>query len=384
MKPGTKHPYTKLLTNGSWTARRDKPTNEREIRDWFARDPNCGVAVITGKASGNLIAVDVDYSENFSLPVPPSPQVITPRGFRSFYQVTGSERVRVKKFDWGDLLYGQLAILPPSIHPNGERYTWSDFLTPLQVEIDDLPHAYLPDVGTGSSDTWTRKQVREYSLLASRSGVCETGTITGDALRSLYSTEEIVWKVAPVLGIKERRLGHAFCCVLPGHQEKNPSGSLYRGDNGVIVYHDFHRREGVEFYTLAEVRAAQAYGHTVRLRDRRPELAVWGIRLLVEARVLPLAPVPEVQLPGDAPWSAQMVCEGFRFLLGCKWIHTPGDPSPFSWRFASVWCGVSQKQAGKGIQWLIRNRVLIPAGKHLRTTLFHIAGSADGQCSWSA
>ncbi len=383
MKPGTKHPYTELLTNGSWTARRSKPTREREIRDWFSRDPNCGVAVITGKASGNLVAVDVDYPEYFSLPVPPSPQVVTPRGFRSFYKVSGTERVRVKKYDWGDLLYGQLAILPPSIHPNGERYTWSDFLTPWQVEIEDLPPAYLPDLGSGSSDTWTRKQVIDIHLLASRSGVSDTASITGDSLRSLYSTEEIVWRVAPVLGISERRLGHSFCCVLPGHQEKNPSASLYRGDNGVIVYHDFHRREGVEFYTLPEVRAAQAYGHAVPLLDRKPELAVWGILLLVEGGVLPLAPVLEVYLPADAPWSARALCEGFRLLLGCRWLYTPGDPAPFSWRFASAWCGVSQKQAGKGIQWLIRNRVLIPAGKHRRTTLFQIGGS-DGQCSWSA
>ncbi|NIM04098.1 MAG: hypothetical protein GTN65_00385 [Armatimonadetes bacterium] len=171
------------------------------------------------------------------------------------------------------------------------------------------------------------------------------------------------------LGIPQRaiiEIGNGFCCVLPGHDERRPSAALYRGDNGLILYACWHGRSGTgpDWYFPAEVLASQAYGKAVKLN--RPELAAWTLRQLVEIGFLAPAPVPYVDLPAGATQAVSKVYEGFRLLLGCKWLHTPGAPSAFSWRFASAWCDVTYRLAGDAIKYLLGSGHLLPAGKQTR------------------
>jgi hypothetical protein len=64
------------------------------------------------------------------------------------------------------------------------------------------------------------------------------------------------------------------------------------------------------------------------------------------------------------------VFEGFLLLLGCKWLRTPGAPTPFAWRFAADWCHISERHSGESIQWLLREGYIRQVGKHGGTTLF--------------
>jgi hypothetical protein len=103
-----------------------------------------------------------------------------------------------------------------------------------------------------------------------------------------------------------------------------------------------------------------------------PEAAVWSLRLLVEAGLLKPAAVPHKPLPDTAPARAAKLYEGFLLLLGCRWLHTPGDAAPFAWRFAAAWCGLAgrNESLGGAMQWLLKNGYLTCTGKYKRTHLF--------------
>jgi hypothetical protein len=99
-------------------------------------------------------------------------------------------------------------------------------------------------------------------------------------------------------------------------------------------------------------------------------VATWQLRLLVEAGLLEPSPVPSPALPSDVPPAVRKVYDGFVFLLGCKWWHTPHAPAPFAWRFAAAWCGLGTRQAGAAMRWLLAHGWLRPVGTHRRTVLF--------------
>lgn len=348
MQASAKKPHPEMLPSGKWSGLRSKRTTERVINSWFERDPKTGIAVITGQASGGLVCIDVDDPKAWpqSLPIPPSPQVTTPRGFRSFFR--SNQAMKGRKLEWGEVLFGTLAILPQSIHPNGDRYTWGLGLAPWEVEVEELPSEL-------TTLCHKRKPTKPPSV--SRTDV-NNGTLDGDRLRELYSLEQVVKACAQSLGIPSVPIGSAFRCILPGHDESTPSASLYRADNGIYVYHDWHQRECAQFLTLAEVRASIAYKQLMTFKDARPELATWGIRLLTEAGILAPCEVQPLSLPRDAPMSAIKVAKGFRELLSCRWLYTPFAPAPFSRRFASAWCGMGGSQAGEGLTYLRDHGIL--------------------------
>lgn len=346
MEAGEKKPNQVILPGRRWSKLRTAPTSYEDIERWVHLDPSLGLAVITGPCSGHLVCVDVDHPEKWpsTLPIPPSPQVETPRGFRSFYEA--SRPLRTRKFEWGEILYGGLAILPPSLHPSGERYRWSGYLAPWETPIERLPEAYYPLCEIVEPP-------KQIAMPRPRAKTLKAASLLDrDSLRDYYSDPATVHKIAKYLGIPNFVPGRAFPCILPGHHECSPSASIYQGGHGVFVYHDWHMRDGIEFITLPEVRASFAYGRMTTLRNARPEAATWGIRLLVESGVIDPVPVDPILLPPDAPLSARKIAKGFQELLSCRWLYTPGDPAPFSRRFASAWCNMGEVQAGEGLKYL--------------------------------
>jgi len=138
----------------------------------------------------------------------------------------------------------------------------------------------------------------------------------------------------------------------------------------VHSYIDLHHtaRGSERIYPLGAIRAFQAYGAVKPLN--KPELATWSLRLLCEAGVLPPVSVHTTPLPSDAPEHVRSVYEGYGFLLGVKWLHTPNVATPFSWRFAAAWCGVSERKVGEALQWLLARGYLRQTGKNGRVALF--------------
>ena len=121
------------------------PTME-EINSWSHNIPENGIALLLGEASG-IICLDVDSTDlrilDVILPVlPPSPvEKKGAKGFSRFFRYSG-EQTEVFKHN-GEVVFELLSnnkktTLPPSIHPNGETYTWTDKAL-LEVDKNDLP-----------------------------------------------------------------------------------------------------------------------------------------------------------------------------------------------------------------------------------------------------
>jgi hypothetical protein len=167
----------------------------------------------------------------------------------------------------------------------------------------------------------------------------------------------------PVDGLwTDHRGTKAFRCIIPGHTDRTPSASLYRTDSGDILYRDWHGAEA--WYTLPEVRASWAYGSPVKFKGRAPEHMIWRLRLLMEGGVLKPCDVPHRLLPSDAYPPTNALYQGFLLLLGLKWRYGYGDPTTFSWRFATAWCGLSKRLVKDSLGWLFRNNYIHSVGKH--------------------
>jgi hypothetical protein len=164
--------------------------------------------------------------------------------------------------------------------------------------------------------------------------------------------------VAETMGI-DVPLKQNFHCILPGHEECNPSAALCSNWRGFIVYFDNHVKDRRLVYTLSEVRASLAYGKPTRLNP--PEAATWGIRGLVEAGVMQPVRIDAPKL-GDAPMTVRRVYEGFLLLLACKWHVDDGAPTTFNRKFAAAWCGVTEKQARSATTVLIDHRFIEMSG----------------------
>jgi hypothetical protein len=77
-------------------------------------------------------------------------------------------------------------------------------------------------------------------------------------------------------------------------------------------------------------------------------LIVWTCRLLFDAGVLEPASIPDIPLPNDTPEDARIIYQGFRYLLGCRWLYEQ-VASPLSHRFGVDWCQTSQQAISRGI-----------------------------------
>jgi hypothetical protein len=158
-------------------------------------------------------------------------------------------------------------------------------------------------------------------------------------------------------------------------QRPAPSDTLrWDPKTGTLKYHDWHRQSGHEWYQLADVFASIAYGEVVRLRG--PEMAVWQLRMLVEAKLIAPYRLSALDLPTNTTAHVKRVYHGFLWLLACKWLYTPEAPTPFTWRFAAAWCGKrSMRQVGEAMAWLLQHGYLRQVGRHGRMALFLPGGA---------
>ena len=128
VKPEEKRPY---MTN--WLQYTKTRASKESVENWFRVLSGAGVGAVTGRIS-NMVVLDV---ENYC----PTPieeilkkyptQTIAKTGsggYHLFYlypQNVNKVSNRVKIFDGIDLRAdGGFIVLPPTVHPNGNRYTW--------------------------------------------------------------------------------------------------------------------------------------------------------------------------------------------------------------------------------------------------------------------
>lgn len=134
-----------------WQEFQHRLAGEEEVDAWFRRWPDAGVGIVTGRISG-LVVIDVDprHGGEGSLadlvgargPLPPTLEARTGGGGRHLYFAhPGTQlRNRVGIADGIDLRGdGGMIIAPPSIHPSGRAYTWTEGRSPGDVAVAPLP-----------------------------------------------------------------------------------------------------------------------------------------------------------------------------------------------------------------------------------------------------
>jgi Bifunctional DNA primase/polymerase, N-terminal len=264
---------------------------------------------------------------------------------------------------------GGFIVAPPSLHLSGHRYEWDAASDPANALIAPLP-AWIWDLaGTTTVHAPPPMQTPSPLLFGGKSVPTYVGTcsLTGEEITGLFRHPDIALACARALNLPTGKIGQTLHCIL--HDDRHPSASLYWDPKtGALKYRDWHRKGETEWYTLADVYASTIAGRVMRLPG--PSMASWFLRLLVEAGMYRPVAVPARRLPSTVRPAVRKVYEGFLLLLGCKWLHTPGDPTPFSWRFAADWCGISERHAGESIRWLLQEGYIRQVGKHRGTALF--------------
>jgi hypothetical protein len=120
-----------------WEVYRDRLPRATELQLFWTRNPHCNVGVVLGRVS-KLIALDLEGPEADDLLVPllpkPLPPTLTLRApgceRRLFFAIPPGLVVPPRRLDGPGchvivLGEGTWTVLPPSVHPNGERYSWN-------------------------------------------------------------------------------------------------------------------------------------------------------------------------------------------------------------------------------------------------------------------
>ena len=127
-----------------------------------------------------------------------------------------------------------------------------------------------------------------------------------------------------------------------------------------------------KWWTLAEVRAATAYGATRRLTNI--ERAVWYALLAYEAGLLAPLPIVLPPLAADATAETRRVTDGFALLVGLRWLTHHGQPVPYTLDFAAAWSGVTKYAARNALNSALASRTITQADELVagarRTRLF--------------
>jgi hypothetical protein len=116
------------------------------------------------------------------------------------------------------------------------------------------------------------------------------------------------------------------------------------------------------------LRFAAAYGCEGRLT--RSAFVTWKLRLDVESGQVRPCNVGADPLPDDVRPIVRTSYEGFVHLLGCRWLHTPDEPAPWTHPFAARWTGITMRQA-KDARWdLVQIGALVHVGNSGRAKLW--------------
>jgi hypothetical protein len=132
---------------GKWKRYQKQPADEQQIRKWFGDGHDYGIAVVLGKASGDLACRDFDETEAYSLWALDHPDldaklptVATSRGWHVYFRVADAD---LRFVDLPDGEYrgdsGHYCLLPPTRHPDGPIYKW-------RVPLPDGEIPFVADV----------------------------------------------------------------------------------------------------------------------------------------------------------------------------------------------------------------------------------------------
>lgn len=126
---------------------KDATTNKVVLQEWNNNFPNCNVGIPTGQIN-NIFVVDVDGEQGFKslnrleliYGKLDAPTVITGKGKHLYFKMPENTDIKSSVSKIADHIdiraNGGYVVAPPSIHENGHRYTWENF-----IPNQDFPEA---------------------------------------------------------------------------------------------------------------------------------------------------------------------------------------------------------------------------------------------------
>lgn len=121
-----------------WKDHQTRQAGEEEVRSWFKKWPDAGLAIVTGGISG-LVVLDVDGADGANSikdkELPPTLCVKTSQGAHYYFVhpgffVSGHIRFLPGCDLRGD---GNYVVCPPSLHPSGMLYEWAIKEPPAEI-----------------------------------------------------------------------------------------------------------------------------------------------------------------------------------------------------------------------------------------------------------
>jgi Bifunctional DNA primase/polymerase, N-terminal len=403
-----------------WAPYKTRRPTQAEIRKWWPPGSRRNLALVLGPIP-RLLVLNVNQKHRHDglstlrrqgWTLPPTPTIVTPHDgfaycfkppdrqrhpypFKTHPTVRGHPGIELRG-EGGYQLVPPSAVVATARDPAGSyRFAEPWTMTHLLTDLADVPDWLLdlwitcdrapapPHPTGGTRGTRGRRPPVVVSPLppvvvsldtTTGGSPVPSGGIGASGLAALLRDRATMEACAACVGW--RADGSNFACPLPGHAEANPSASLYWNDNGELVFRDWHRRSGKEFWTLSEVYAARVSGRLVTDADglartlAAASMATWSLRLLIVAKRLEPYPVALPPLLDGAPASVARLYDGLQLLFGGKWAYEPGQPTMFTRSFAMDWCGIGEKTAWVGTRWLLQRQIIVPAGKHQGRPLY--------------
>lgn len=374
-----------------WARYQEEIAPGEQIEAWTKQFPGYAWAVILGRVSGDLIAVDIDsprgyrwVDEQGGLHGTEGPWAETGRGWVYFFSVPEecSAFTRLVPAEDVEILGNHHThIVPPATHANGKTYRWC-IAPDLTQPIPTAPEWVLDlirgkDQGQVSSDLST--PVASNTITRYTTPKPKPGPEFHRLISLSHDSETCLRVLRELCHADAEAMERTFLCPLPGHDEKHPSAALYQVPGKPVYFHDFHARDlQYEWLSLPEVFAAVRRGRLSKFGDA--EQIVWWLRMLVELGVAELPDLSLPDLPTAAPHAATQIWVHFCLLLRIRELYAPGQyegGTPFSWSFARRWCGIGSDSTVKtGLDWLRDQgflQVVVPGkaiGSGRRCTLF--------------
>jgi Bifunctional DNA primase/polymerase, N-terminal len=324
------------------------PAGEDEIVAWYERDPGAGVAIITGRPSGIVVAdIEGDFvtgPEARTLLHVRTPTATTPSGGKHLYlQLAGS--LPTRRMPWGELRAAGAYVVAPSGKPDR---AWEIGL----AEADLVALASIPALNsTNTSALEGISPLREISSRWIRSEQGELQVPGLDDLANWDAYSPYVDAMAALLGVGVP-IGCKFSCLLPGHApDREPSANLWRDpQTGMTLYRCWQR---AVTYPLHRVYAARTARRSIEeLRWSSAIAALWKIRALLDTGMIA---APPLEMPKAA---AGPEIEALKRLFEARAVMTLGISTPLVPDVLGPWLGLSDDVA-KELRWQWRKRGLI-------------------------
>ncbi len=223
---------TPLVETGFKAATRDT----EKIRSWWEKYPLANIGIPTGAASG-FVALDIDPGGDDSLaqltrthgPLPDTREVKTGRGRQLWFACPDSP-TRNSAGTLGRGLDirggGGYVVVPPSIHPNGEHYLFSNSLQPAAMPdwlIGLLLEEKPPErAGNGAGERIPKGQRNTH--LASLAGSMRRRGMSPAAIEAALQKENALRCDAPLLESEVRRIAASVSQYDPAKPGAQPSG----------------------------------------------------------------------------------------------------------------------------------------------------------------